>query len=280
MQLWELTVSRFDTLAVFHFEMSSLKVSLLAKTHAMLVTMAVFQPTMLPYVAAAAVGLVAQAVTAPPIFELVMAMSACVPGAASSNTASHSDPTPQMPRCRRRGSHLAAPNRNPTAASKKPASVGAVLMGFILVMSIDGTVSGGAMCAAVGSAVSTGMAAKIMYAEPQDPSWCTTSSEARERANLSSDGESLTKIWAVQSAWEVVLPLLAGRLPGGIAIVPVKAGAFGADGMSVATLVAMITKLDVEARVWSSVVPCDAGRKPAKRNVHTPPSSMHRNVLM
>ena len=41
-----------DTLAVFHLEMSSLNVGLLANSDAMLVTAAVFQPTMLPYVVA------------------------------------------------------------------------------------------------------------------------------------------------------------------------------------------------------------------------------------
>ena len=47
----------------------------------MLVTAAVFQPTMLPYVAAAVVGLFTQASAAKAMFESVMAVCACVPGA-------------------------------------------------------------------------------------------------------------------------------------------------------------------------------------------------------
>jgi hypothetical protein len=50
--------------ATFHLLMSALNVGLLAKTDAMLVTAAVSQSAMLPYVAAAVVGLVIHAVAA------------------------------------------------------------------------------------------------------------------------------------------------------------------------------------------------------------------------
>ena len=47
----------------------------------MLVTAAVFQSAMLPYVAAAVVGFVAHAVAAVPMFVFVMAVSVCATGA-------------------------------------------------------------------------------------------------------------------------------------------------------------------------------------------------------
>jgi hypothetical protein len=46
----------------------------------MLLTAAVFQPTMLPYVVAAVTGLVTQAVTAVRMFVFVMAVNACAQG--------------------------------------------------------------------------------------------------------------------------------------------------------------------------------------------------------
>ncbi len=70
----------FDTDATFHLLMSSLNVGLLANSEAMLFTAAVFQPTMLPYVAAAVPGLVAHAATAVPMFVFVMAVWACAQG--------------------------------------------------------------------------------------------------------------------------------------------------------------------------------------------------------
>ena len=68
----ERTRDMFATLAVFHALMSSLNVGLLANTEAMLVTAAVFQPPMLPYVVVAALGLVIHAVTAVPMLASVM----------------------------------------------------------------------------------------------------------------------------------------------------------------------------------------------------------------
>ena len=47
---------------------------------AMLVTAAVFQSAMLPYVVAALLRLIAHAVTAAPMFAFVMAVSACAQG--------------------------------------------------------------------------------------------------------------------------------------------------------------------------------------------------------
>ena len=67
--------------AMFHLLMSLLNVAWLLNSSAMLVTAAVFQPTMLPYVAAAVVGLVTHAVAAVPMFAFVMAVCACAPGA-------------------------------------------------------------------------------------------------------------------------------------------------------------------------------------------------------
>ena len=87
-----------NTLAVFHLLMSPLNVGLaVAVGLAMLVTVAVFQPTMSPYVVVAVVGLVAHSVMAVPMLASVMAVTACVPGAASSSVAratNHSDPMP------------------------------------------------------------------------------------------------------------------------------------------------------------------------------------------
>ena len=68
----ERTEGIVDTLAVFHFEMSLLNVGLLENSEAMLVTAAVFQLTMLPYVVVAVVGLVTHAVTAVPMLPSVM----------------------------------------------------------------------------------------------------------------------------------------------------------------------------------------------------------------
>ncbi len=56
-----------DIDATFHLEMSSLNAGLLANTEARLVTAAVFQYPIGPYVAAAVLGLVAHAVTAAPM---------------------------------------------------------------------------------------------------------------------------------------------------------------------------------------------------------------------
>ena len=64
-----------EALAVFHLLMSSLKVGLLAKTEAMLVTAAVFQYPIGPYVLAAVVELVIHAVTAAPMFASMMHVS-------------------------------------------------------------------------------------------------------------------------------------------------------------------------------------------------------------
>jgi hypothetical protein len=61
-----------DTDATFHLLMSSLNVGLLANSEAMLLTAAVFQPAMSPYVVAAVPGLVTHAVTAVPMFDCVM----------------------------------------------------------------------------------------------------------------------------------------------------------------------------------------------------------------
>ena len=57
--------------------MSALNVGLLASTEAMLVTAAVFQSPMLPYVVVAVLGLVTHAVTAVPMLPFVMAVCAC-----------------------------------------------------------------------------------------------------------------------------------------------------------------------------------------------------------
>jgi hypothetical protein len=67
----------FETLAVFHLPMSSLNVGLLANIDAMLVTAAVFQYPIGPYVIAAVVGLVAHAVTA--VSMLASAMHVSMP---------------------------------------------------------------------------------------------------------------------------------------------------------------------------------------------------------
>ena len=69
-----------DTEATFHLLMSSLNVGLLANRSYMLLTAAVSQPAMLPYVAAAVVGLVIHAVTAVAMFAFEMAV--CVLGSA------------------------------------------------------------------------------------------------------------------------------------------------------------------------------------------------------
>jgi hypothetical protein len=71
----EHTLFIVDALAVFHALMSSLNVVWLADSEAMLVTAAVFQPPMLPYVVVAELGLVIHVVTAVPIFVFVMAVT-------------------------------------------------------------------------------------------------------------------------------------------------------------------------------------------------------------
>jgi hypothetical protein len=71
--------------ATFHLPMSELNVGLPSNSDAMLVTAAVFQSAMLPYVAAAVVGLVTHAVTAVAMFAFVMAV--CVLGVAVLGTA-------------------------------------------------------------------------------------------------------------------------------------------------------------------------------------------------
>ena len=68
------------TEATFQLAMLSLNVVWPENSWYMLVTAAVFQPTMLPYVAVAVVGLVIHAVTAVPMLASVMAVTACVPG--------------------------------------------------------------------------------------------------------------------------------------------------------------------------------------------------------
>jgi hypothetical protein len=69
-------LAMFETDATFHFETSSLNVGLLAKTDAMLVTAAVFQSPIGPYVVVAVLGLVIHAVTAVPMLPSVMAVHA------------------------------------------------------------------------------------------------------------------------------------------------------------------------------------------------------------
>ena len=66
--------------ATFHLLMSALNVGLLQNSEAMLVTLAMFQPAMLPYVVVAVAGLVTHAVTAAPMLLLVIAVSACALG--------------------------------------------------------------------------------------------------------------------------------------------------------------------------------------------------------
>jgi hypothetical protein len=66
--------------ATFHLPMSALNVGWLANNWFMLLTAAVFQSAMLPYVETAAVGFIAHAVTAVPMFVFVMAVSACAHG--------------------------------------------------------------------------------------------------------------------------------------------------------------------------------------------------------
>ena len=61
-----------DTDATFHFEMSLLNVGMLSNSEAMLVTAAVSQSAMLPYVLAALVGSVTQRVTAVAMMLFVM----------------------------------------------------------------------------------------------------------------------------------------------------------------------------------------------------------------
>ena len=67
-----------DTLATFHLLMSALNVGLAVydgkNRLAMLVTAAVFQSAIGPYVVVAVVGLVSHAVAAVPMFVLVMAV--------------------------------------------------------------------------------------------------------------------------------------------------------------------------------------------------------------
>ena len=65
----------FATLATFHLLMSALNVGLLANTEAMLVTAAVFQSAIGPYVVVAVVGLVSHAVTA--VFKFASVMAVC-----------------------------------------------------------------------------------------------------------------------------------------------------------------------------------------------------------
>jgi hypothetical protein len=62
----------FATLATFHLLMSALNVGLFVNSEAMLVTAAVFQSAMLPYVVVAVVGSVAHNVTAAPMLLFVM----------------------------------------------------------------------------------------------------------------------------------------------------------------------------------------------------------------
>ena len=68
------------TEATFQLAMLSLNVGWLMNCEAMVVTAAVFQPTMLPYVVVAVVGFVIHDVTAVSMLESVMAVSACMPG--------------------------------------------------------------------------------------------------------------------------------------------------------------------------------------------------------
>ncbi len=93
----------------------------------MLLTATSFQPATLPYVVIAVVGLVGHDVTAVPTLALVMAATACVPGAASTSvatTASNTIPQFQSPLVRdkqdtasRRRARLAAPKRRRQAAA-------------------------------------------------------------------------------------------------------------------------------------------------------------------
>ena len=63
-----------ETLATFHLLMSALKVGFALNRFAMLVTAAVFQSAIGPYVVVAVTGSVSQAVAAVPMFALVMAV--------------------------------------------------------------------------------------------------------------------------------------------------------------------------------------------------------------
>ncbi len=101
-----------ETLATFHLLMSALKVGFALNRIAMLVTAAVFQSAMLPYIAAAAVGLVAHAVAAVPMFPFVMAVCAAT---SAGSTRSSARPT-------RRCDHRPVPrigfSRRSTVATK------------------------------------------------------------------------------------------------------------------------------------------------------------------
>ena len=65
-------LAMFDTDATFHAPMSTLNVGLLENSEAMVVTAAVFQPTMFPYVVVAVVGFAIHAVTAASMVASVM----------------------------------------------------------------------------------------------------------------------------------------------------------------------------------------------------------------
>ncbi len=150
----EPTLYMFDTLAVFHLLMSALNVGLaVGEGLAMLVTSAVFQPTMSPYVDVAVLGLVAHAVMAASMLASEMGMSALAAGTASSivaKAASHSDPLPQSSLLHekrdtaslRRGRQTScmAPKRSGDAAAAESASlVGAILDDVIGGLSVRGT---------------------------------------------------------------------------------------------------------------------------------------------
>jgi uncharacterized membrane protein YuzA (DUF378 family) len=77
--LWNIC-HMFDTDATFHLLMSALNVGLPENKSYMLLTALVSQSAMLPYVAAAVVGLVTHAVAAVPMFAFVMAVCACAEG--------------------------------------------------------------------------------------------------------------------------------------------------------------------------------------------------------
>jgi hypothetical protein len=68
------------TEATFQFAMLSLKVGWLLNCEAMVVTAAVFQPTILPYVFVAVVGFAIHDVTAASMLASLMAVCACMPG--------------------------------------------------------------------------------------------------------------------------------------------------------------------------------------------------------
>jgi hypothetical protein len=110
--------------ATFHFETSALNVGLLAKTDAMLVTAAVFQSAMLPYVAAAVVGSVAHAVAAAPMFAFVMAVWQLTWAGREASTAVATSLTPKHnpTRAHRRGGAVAVGLRTVRRVSVAPRS--------------------------------------------------------------------------------------------------------------------------------------------------------------